>query len=185
MRWRRGFPSTLPGAGLPVPTPDGPSPGREPVVALAPPPRLLPFLWGTSRQVVGLFGAGLSCVDLTNPSLTRHSSGTWPRQDTFPPPPDTRLSCRGLLWSTRAPYPPLPGRKTPQDGSEPRGDFRSFRRGTDRYRAHGRARGSLGAQRQDHGARQPNLVPGKLAQARVLDLVDAGVRQIVVVDDKG
>jgi len=63
------------------PYPDGRSPGRERVVVppdarSRPSPGPLPFLWGTSRQVVGLFGAGLSCVDLTNPSLTRHSSGT-------------------------------------------------------------------------------------------------------------
>ena len=93
MRWRRSrvYPSTLSGAGLPVPTPDGRGPRRERVVvpptsALAP-AHTAPFLWGTSRQVVGLSGGGLSCADLTNPSLTRHSSGTWPRQGHLPSSP--------------------------------------------------------------------------------------------------
>src|SRR5262245_1864311 len=83
------LPSTLTGAGLPVPTPDGRSPGRERVVV---PPNArsrpsMPLLWGTSRQVVGFSGAGLSCCDLTNPSLTRHSSGTWPRHGHPPSSP--------------------------------------------------------------------------------------------------
>jgi hypothetical protein len=93
MRWRRSrvYPSTLSGAGLPVPTPDGRGPGRERVVvpptSALNPAHTVPFLWGTSRQVVGLSGGGLSCVDLTNPSLTRHSSGTWPRQGHPPSSP--------------------------------------------------------------------------------------------------
>ncbi len=121
MRWRRSrvYPSTLSGAGLPVPTPDGRGPRRERVVvpptsALAP-AQTVPFLWGTSRQVVGLSGGGLSCADLTNPSLTRHSSGTWPRQGHPPSSPRhsdcpvEALCCRG---SSARPFPSgdAPGR---------------------------------------------------------------------------
>jgi hypothetical protein len=182
----QAYPATLTGAGLPVPIPDGRGPGRERVVvsptpALAP-PQAVPFLWGTSRQIVGLCGGGLSCAHLTNPSLTRHSSGTWPRQGHPPSSPrystvlsrpfvvEARFSARSLLV----------GRRSGTVGK--RRHCRSFRRGTDRHRSHGRACGALCAQRQNHGARQPDLVLGKLAEACVLNLVDARVSQIVVVD---
>jgi len=112
----QAYPATLTGAGLPVPIPDGRGPGRERVVvsptpALAP-PRAVPFLWGTSRQIVGLCGGGLSCAHLTNPSLTRHSSGTWPRQGHPPSSPrySTVLS-RPFVADALAPRPVASGRE--------------------------------------------------------------------------
>src|SRR4029453_4008882 len=114
----------------------GRGPGRERVVvppdARSRPPQTLPFLWGTSRQVVGLSGRGLSCADLTNPSLTHHSSGTWPRQGHPPSSPDTRLSCRGLFFRAsllRPPPPPPPPILDCRFGAfvvEPRSSARPF-----------------------------------------------------------
>ena len=93
-------------------------------------PQIVPFLWGTSRQVVGPSGGGLSYADLTNPSLTRHSSGTGLDMDTLPPPPDTRPSCRGLFVEARSFARPIPsGDGAGRFGSAD--DCRSFRGGAD------------------------------------------------------
>jgi hypothetical protein len=87
----QAYPSTLTAQGCPSLSPMAVAQGESaslfsPTPALAP-PQALPFLWGTSRQIVGLCGGGLTCAHLTNPSLTRHSSGTWPRQGHLPSSP--------------------------------------------------------------------------------------------------
>src|ERR1700719_908396 len=64
------------------------------------------------------------------------------------------------------------------------GRSRLLRRRPDRHRANRRTGISLRAQRQDHGARHPDLVVGECPEVGVLDLVDAGLGEIVVVDRK-
>ena len=51
--------------------------------------------------------------------------------------------------------------------------------------AHGRSRSALLEQRQDDGARCPNVIGGHLFEVRVLDLVDPRHREVLVVHDEG
>ena len=88
----QAYPSTLTGAGPPVPIPDGWGPGRERVVVLPdarsrPSPGRTLFVGDFSSDCRALRGWPI-LAHLTNPSpSTRHSSGTWPRQGHPPSSP--------------------------------------------------------------------------------------------------
>src|SRR5262249_58724112 len=54
----------------------------------------------------------------------------------------------------------------------------------DRNRPYRRAGISLRSQREDDGARQPHLVPSECSEIGVLDLIDARLREVRVMDCK-
>jgi diguanylate cyclase (GGDEF)-like protein len=63
-------------------------------------------------------------------------------------------------------------------------DTASAVRGADGHRAHRRSGRAARAQRQDHGARRPHPVCGQRVELGVLDVVDAGLGEIVMMDDE-
>ena len=182
----QAYPSTLTGAGLPVPIPDGRGPEREarrcsPRRPLSPLPRPYPFCGGLLVGFRALRGWPILCAPdepFAHSSLVRHLAST--RTPSLLPPISTVLS-RPFVVEAR--FSARPFRSGDARGRFGSGDIVDHFDGApiDTGRTgEPEAPSARSGKIMVHDSHTLSLASSP--RRRVLDLVDAGLRQVLVVD---